>query len=188
MNAHRDVLAKTNGCPPEVAQCWVMLHNFDSTVIDTIGFMEYEAEAVGLTVEEWQQTSKYALRDMLFIPSMSRMEYTFIRVCKTLPDIPPAVWMNTKEKNERTIYLKDLVREAGAAIDDHYLWEFAINFRNDVVHFNAIGRQSMVLPKQIEFPLNMSIGVEAAGQLLSIPGMLKSLEASFFDCIYSYIK
>ena len=148
---HKEALDKTSGCPPELIQCWVVLHNYVLTASKTIGFADNEATKGGWTQKEWQQTCKYILRDSLFVPVMSRIEYTFIVTCRSLPYIPPAIWMKEHKKDERSVYLKDLIREAGSAVKDQYLWEFAINFRNDVVHFNAIGRQSMVSPKTIDF-------------------------------------
>ena len=133
-----------------------------------------------LTQDEVGQRLKYAYRDLLFVGNMSSVEYYCIKSLLLYPELE--VTKKILDRGERRVNFSTMIDWLKDMLDDPYLWEFAANFRNDVVHFSAIPRQSMVSP-DIEFPIEMKEGEEASGVLRSILSLSKSIERSFFTFI-----
>jgi len=86
-------------------------------------------------------------------------------------------------KGERKVHLSDLIGWMPCEmIRDKYLWKFCIQLRNDIVHFDAIGRKPMDSP-DIEHPIVMEVGKEAVGNLRSILSLSQAIENEYFQFI-----
>ena len=133
-----------------------------------------------ITQDEARLRFKYLYRDLLFVGTMSGVEYYFIKYLLLYPEFD--VTKKIVNRGERRVQFSNLIVWAKDMLDDFYLWDFAVKFRNDVVHFDSIARQSMESP-DIEFSIAMTQGQEASGRLRSILALTKSIEHSFFTFI-----
>lgn len=127
------------------------------------------------------QCLKVIYRDVLYIGTVSSIEFNFIRLTRISSQLDPHKKVNSEE-DERNTHLSNIIKWNKGKIDDLYLWDFAIKLRNDIVHFDARGRQTMDSP-DIEFPITMRVGEEAQGVLRSFVSITKALENSIFDNI-----
>ena len=139
-----------------------------------------------LTEEGMRQRLKNIYRDLLFVGTISAIEYHFIRLTGMCTQLVPHGEVVSKER-QRQIHLSQIIKwNKGRFKDDFYLWDFAIKLRNDIVHFDARGRQSMGAPK-IAHPVIMTEGEEAQGNLRSFTSLTRALENSFFKIIPSIL-
>lgn len=132
-----------------------------------------------------KQRLKNIYRDLLFTGTISAIEYNFIRLTNMCPQLDPQGKVMSKG-GERKIHLSDIIEWNKDKLDDFHLWDFAIKLRNDVVHFDARGRQSMDSPK-IDYPIIMKEGEEAEGKLRSFISLTRAIENSFFKIIPSLL-
>ena len=136
--------------------------------------------AFSLNQAQMTQQLKYIYRDILFIGIMSTIEYHFIKSLLLYPELE--VTQKIKRKGERNVHLSMLIRWANDMLGDFYLWDFCIKLRNDIVHFDSIGRQSMESPK-IDHPVIMKQGGEASGNLRSLISLSREIENEYFKFI-----
>jgi len=138
-----------------------------------------------LTEVLMKQRLKNIYRDLLFIGTMSAMEYNIIRLTIICPKLDQQGKVTSKG-GERNIHFSDIIKWNRDKLDDFHLWDFAIKLRNDIVHFDARGRQSMDSPR-ISFPIIMKEGEEAQGNLRSFISLTRAIENSFFKIIPSLL-
>ena len=133
-----------------------------------------------LTEDDAQLRLKYVYRDLLFTGTMSTIEYHLVKGLLLCPDLEAA--QKIRHRGKRRVHLSNLVEWLGDMLDDSYLWDFCIKLRNDIVHDDAIGRQSMESP-DIEFPVTMKEGEQAEGVLRSFVSLSRAIERSFFQLV-----
>ncbi|MBI2171648.1 MAG: hypothetical protein HYU30_06465 [Chloroflexi bacterium] len=133
-----------------------------------------------LTADEMRSRLTYLFRDMLFVGSMSTMEYYLIQILMSCPH-HPAHEAIQKKGGPRRVGLPDFM----PWLQDSALWEFAIQFRNDAVHYNAVGRRTIPSPQQLDFPIIVTEGQEAQGVLRSFVALTKALEMSYYNLLTS---
>lgn len=137
-----------------------------------------------LTQDEVRQRLKYVYRDLLFIGNMASIEYYLIKYLQLYPELTAA--QEISRRGERRVQMSELLSWIHDLLDDTYLWDFAVKFRNDVVHFDARARQYMESPS-IEFPITMTEGEEATGVLRAILSLSSSIEKSFYSLVSGLI-
>lgn len=129
-----------------------------------------------------RQRLKNVYRDILFIPTMSVFEYSFIKSLLLCTDLNASKKIRkTGSRNVKFSKLLKWVNE-DELINDNYIWVFSSYLRNDIVHYDAICRHTMDCP-QIDFPISMVEGKMSEGVLRSFISLAKALEDSFFNFI-----
>lgn len=182
---HIDKVAAKEVHAGELSQAFRVLNNRIAIVGEiTDDYMKRLVRATSpLKQDEVRERLKYVYRDILFVGTMSTVEYYFIRWLPLWGELPDAAKevMSKGAGWERTIYLSQMIRWANekAILDDFYLWDFSVKLRNDVVHFDAIGRQAMKSPN-IQHRIMMKKGRQASGRLRSFISLTRSIENSLF--------
>lgn len=131
----------------------------------------------------------WVLRDMLFIRSLSLFEYELLQIFSTDQRAPKTLKHMKKERNLREVKLWKLVHwiNDDNLLDDLYLWQFALKARNDIVHYDAYARETMISPK-IEHEIKMKQGEQIEGNLRSIISLTKAIESSLYEIIVRLTK
>ena len=137
-----------------------------------------------LSEDQVTQRLKYVYRDLLFVGTMSTIEYYFIQSLLLYPELDAT--KKIKRRGERKVHLSNLIVWAKDMLDDFYLWDFCIKLRNDIVHFDAIARQSMESP-DISYPVIMRQGKQASGLLRSFISLSWVIENGFFKFIMNLL-
>lgn len=185
LQSHIDKVANKEAHRGQLSQAFKVLNNRVAIVGEiTDDYMKRLARTTSpLTQNEVRERLKYVYRDILFVGTMSTVEYYFIRWLPLWPILPDAAKkvMSTGAGWERKVYLSKMIKWANKKnlIDDFYLWDFCVKLRNDIVHFDAIGRQTMKSPN-IGHPVTMRQGVQASGVLRSFISLSRAIENSLF--------
>jgi hypothetical protein len=128
------------------------------------------------------QALKTVYRDLLFVATMSSIEYHFSRILLRYPHYKTA--QKIQEQGVRKVKYSSVVEWAceEEILADKDLWDFAISARNDIAHHNAIARETKSSPIN-DFPIEMKEGSELAGKLRSLLSLTKHIEESFFNMV-----
>ena len=185
---HVDKAAKKEVRPGELSQAFKIINNRIVIVGEITD--NYKKRLIRpmspLTQNEVRERLKYVYRDILFVGTMSTIEYYFIRWLPFWPALPDATKkvMSKGAGWEREIHLSDMIGWAKEKhmIDDFYLWDFCVKLRNDIVHFDAIGRQTMKSPN-ISYPVMMKQGKQAGGVLRSFISLSRAIENSLLKFV-----
>jgi len=128
------------------------------------------------------EAEKKVYRDFLFVATMSTIEYHFSQILLQYPN-----YGTTKEiqkKGVRKVKFGELIEWASneKILLDYDLWDFVISARNDIVHHNAIARNTKPCPIH-DFPIDMNQGDELSGKLRSLLSLTRHIEESFFNIV-----
>ncbi len=182
MQEHLDKVASKEKTQRSLSQAFIVISNRVVIVSEmTDDYMKRLASpAYSLNEAQMKQQLKYIYRDILFTGIMSTIEYNFIKSLLLYPELE--VTQKVKSKGERNVHLSMLTRWTKDMLGDFYLWDFCIKLRNDIVHFDSIGRQSMESPK-IDHPVIMKQGEEASGNLRCLVSLSRGIENEYFKFI-----
>ena len=184
---HVEILSSRQSGSADVSHAFVVLGNriaIAGEITDNY-IARFASSADQLSQDEISSRLKYVYRDLLFVGNMSSIEYHLVKYLQLYPNLKAA--QEIVKRGERRVLMSQLLSWIDDLLDDAYLWDFAVKFRNDVVHFDARARQTMPSPN-IEFPITMAEGEEATGVLRALLSLSKSIELSFYSLISGLIK
>ena len=182
--SHKDSLMSRQSDEPDLSHAFLVLANRVAIAGEITD--DYTARLTKivdpLSQDEVSSRLKYVYRDLLFVGNMSSIEYYLVKYLQLYPALKAA--QEILKRGERRVLMSQLLSwmSIDDLLDDTYLWDFAVKFRNDVVHFDARARQTMESPN-IEFPITMTEGEEATGVLRSLLSLSGSIERSFYSLI-----
>ena len=128
------------------------------------------------------EAEKKLYRDFLFVATMSAIEYYFCQILLQYPNYQTT--SKIRKKGVRKVNILTLVKWAyeEKILLDHVLWDFIISARNDIVHHNAIARDTKPSPIT-DFPIDMLQGQQLSAKIRGLLSLTKHIEESFFNLV-----
>ncbi len=128
------------------------------------------------------QNLKTFYRDFLFLGTMSTIEYYFFQILIQYPNYKTT--KKIQQEGIRNVQISKLIKWASQEniIADYDLWDFIVSARNDIVHYNAIARNTKTSSIH-DFPISMVQGNEITGKLRSLISLTRAIEESFYNVV-----